>query len=249
MSLKSLMLSEEAYQAPGLSEMGEMYRGANICLVAQGPTGKRDFSQYGSENPDEPWHVWTQNGGWIVHTYSSLGFIMDDIKSPVWDNIKRFTRDEIEHEVRKARFPLITSRAYPEFPALVEFPLKQAMDVLPKVNKSINLNETINYMIALGIMWGVAKMDFWGVDYFNHEERAPIRPDKRACCEYWIGMAAMSGIQIRTYSGSDLMRYNLHHPDTEIEGVYGYEQANLPADVLDKLEIFGGGRAQIKVGV
>jgi hypothetical protein len=243
--------SRTLYKAPSVEELAEKYKGTNVCIVAQGPSGKRDLSQYSDADdpdcPNEPWFIWTQNGGWVTHTYSSLGFIMDDLRCDVWDNIKRFTRGEIEAIVKNAKIPLVTSKSYPEYPALVEFPLKQAMDTLPKINKSLNLNETINYMVACAIMWGVKRLDLWGVDYLT-PEGVPIRPDKRACCELWLGMAAMAGIQIRTYAGSDLLRYGLHHPDTEIEGVYGYQQSGLPENVLDSLELIGAGRAQIKVG-
>ncbi len=122
-----------------------------------------------------------------------------------------------------------------------------AIKTLPRVNDTLNLNETIHYCLALAILWDIKKVDIWGADYYSSEGK-PIRADKRACTEFWIGMAAMAGIQIRTYQGSDLMRYGLHHPDTEIEGLYGYEQGNLSPEVLEQIELIGGGRAVIRAG-
>ncbi len=237
------------YKPPSIEELAAKYKGANVCIVAQGPSAQRDFSAYSDveKTPGEPWYIWSQNGGWKAHATSSLAFIMDDMKSEIWGNNIRFTRAKIEETVCETRIPLITSRAYPEFPALVEFPLQWAMDELPLVNNSLNLNETINYMIALGILFGVKRMDFWGADYYSPDGKS-IRADKRACCEYWIGVAAGRGMIIRTYAGSDLMRYDLHRPAIEIEGIYGYEQDNLPPEILDKLEIDGTGRAKIMVG-
>lgn len=241
--------NEGPYQAPTIDEMGEIYHGANICIVSQGPTAKRDFSQYSDEEntPGEPWYIWTQNGGWVTHSYTSLAFIMDDLRCDVWDNIKRFDRGEIEEVVRNAKFPLITSIAYPEFPALVEFPLDRAIKRFNPVNGNLNLNETISYMIAMAMMWKVKRIDFWGADYCT-EEGKPIRPDKRACCEHWIGRAGESGIQIRITADSDLMRYRLDNSITEIEGVYGYQQNNLPPEVINQLDIDERGRAQIRIG-
>ena len=228
--------------------MEKKYKGANICLVSQGPTAERNFSEYHDEEyPDEPWHIWTQNGGWMTHTYSSLGFMMDDFGSDIWQNVKKWPHDGIQKTVQESRMPIVTARAYPEFPALIEFPLQRAMDELPIVNDSLNLNETITYMVALGIMFGVKRMDFWGADYYSPDGKS-IRADKRACCEYWIGVAVGRGMTIRTYSESDLMRSNLHRPTVEIEGVYGYEQDNLPPEIASQLEIDGTGRARIKVG-
>ena len=236
------------FKTPTIDELAAKYKGANICVVSQGPSARRNFSAYDDEEatPGEPWYVWTQNGGWKSHLTTSLAFVMDDFKSDIWGANRRFTREEMENTVLDARIPIVTSRAYPEFPAFVEFPLQWAIDTLPMVNKSLNLNETINYMIALGILFKVKRMDFWGADYYSPDGKS-IRADKRACCEFWLGMAAMSGIIIRTYSGSDLMRYDIHRPDIEIEGVYGYEQGNLPPDIFSQLEIDETGRAKIKV--
>ncbi|HEC61559.1 MAG TPA: hypothetical protein ENI27_04825 [bacterium] len=242
-------MSSKAYQPPTIEELAEKYKGANICLVAQGPTARRDFSAYSDVErcPGEPFYVWTQNAGWINHPTSSLGFVMDDIKSEIWDVNKRYTREQVESMVREAGIPLITSIAHPEFPPLVEFPLIKAMETLPKVNDSLNLNETINYMIALGIMFKVKRMDFWGADYYSPDGKS-IRADKRACCEFWIGMAAMAGIEIRTYVDSDLMRYHLHRPDIEMEGVYGYESDKMPVEILNVLDLDGKGGAKIRIG-
>ena len=243
------MSSNGAYKAPSIDELGEIYRGANICLVSQGPTAKRDFSQYSDDEntPGEPWHIWTQNGGWVTHRYTCLAFIMDDLRCDVWDNIKRFDRSEIEEVVRNVQFPLITSRAYPEFPALVEFPLDRAIKRFNPVNGCLNFNETINYMIAMAMMWKVKRIDFWGADYCT-EEGVPIRPDKRASCEGWINRAAESGITIRTCADSDLMHYRLDNTETEIEGIYGYQQHNLPPEVMSQLDIDDMGRAKIRIG-
>lgn len=241
-------MSSKPYCPPSLEEMARKYKGANICLVSQGPTAKQNFSEYHDEGyPDEPWYVWTQNGGWMTHSYSSLGFMMDDFGSDIWSNVKGWPITGIQKTVQETRMPIITSGAYPEYPALVEFPLHRAMEALPKVNDSLNLNETINYMIALAIMFEVKRMDFWGADYYSPDGKS-IRADKRACCEFWIGMAAMSGIEIRTYAESDLMRSNLHRPDIEVEGLYGYEQDKLPPEIMDQLDIDATGRAKIRIG-
>ncbi len=237
------------YKPPSIDELAEIYRGANICVAAQGPTARRDFSAYSDveATPGEPWYLWTQNAGWVSHPTSDLGFVMDDLDSDIWDRNKRFTRDEIEKVIRETRIPLITSRAHERLPSLVEFPLDQAMATLHMVNDSLNLNETVNYMIALGILFKVKRMDFWGMDYYSPDGKS-IRADKRACCEFWIGMAAMAGIKIRTYFESDLMRYGIDRPDIEMEGLYGYEQNGLPVEIMNQLDIDEKGRAKIRIG-
>ncbi len=242
-------MSSKAYKPPTIEELAEKYKGANICVVSQGPTAHRNFEKYTSEEvtPGEPWYIWTQNGGWKSHITTSLGFVMDDLHSEIWGQNTRYTKEEIHNVVKDAGIPIITARAYPEFSTLVEFPMEWAWNELPRPNGRINFNETINYMIALGILFKVNRMDFWGADYRSPDGKG-IRADKRACCEFWLGMAAMSGIQIRTYHGSDLLRYPIARPGIEMEGVYGYEQDNLPPEILKMLDLDENGGAKIKVG-
>jgi len=235
--------------APSIETLAEKYAGANICLVAQGPTAHRRFEGYFNEEEasDEKWHIWSQNGGWMSHSYSSLGFIMDDLKGHVWDGLNKYSREDVENTVLAAKCPLIASVAYDEFPMLVEFPLEWAIDSLPQVNKSLNLNETINYMLALAILFQVKRVDIFGADYHD-ENGQSFRPDKRACVEFWIGMAAMAGIEIRTCDQSRVMHYGVHNNEVELEGLYGYVPGRLPDSVMDKIEIVSPGVARIKVG-
>lgn len=242
-------MSSKAYKPPTIKELAAKYKGANICVVSQGPTAHRNFEKYTSDDvtPGEPWYVWTQNGGWVGHITSTLAFVMDDLRSEIWGQNTRYTREDIHKVMKEAKIPLITARSYPEFPTSVEFPMEWAVAELPQPNGRLNFNETINYLVALGILFKVNRMDFWGADY-RSEDGKRIRADKRACCEYWLGVAAGRGIKIRTYHGSDLLRYPIARPGIEVEGLYGYEQDNLPPEILKMLDVDGNGRAKIRVG-
>ena len=164
-----------------LEEIAAQYRGANIAILGNGPTviyrndqggvmGKADFSQY-------PHPLWSINGGWHYHPNSSLGFMMDDVRGP---SIHEHPDPPwyvalVEH----ATIPILTSKAYPDFPALVEFPLADVM----RFFELAYFAESINYMIAFAVMTGVERIEFYGADYMN------ARPQERASTEFWASVS------------------------------------------------------------
>lgn len=164
-----------------LEEIAEQHRGKTIAILGNGPTviykddegaivGKADFSAY--PNP-----IWAINGGWHYHPQATLGFLMDDVKGPATD----------EHPdppwyidlVRVAKIPILTTREYSDFPALVRYPLEDTL----RFFKRAYFAESINYMIAFATMIGVESIDFFGADYIGS------RPQERASVEYWCGTA------------------------------------------------------------
>ena len=164
-----------------LEQIAAEYRGSEIAILGNGPTmiyrndqggvvGKADFSQY-------PHPIWSINGGWHYHPNSRLGFMMDDLKGPALS----------EHPdppwylalTQQATIPILTSKAYPEFPAQVEFPLADVM----RFFELAYFAESINYMIAFAVMIGVERIEFYGADYLNS------RPQERASTEFWAGVA------------------------------------------------------------
>src|SRR3990167_6307474 len=172
-----------------LAELAEEYRGKTIGIAGNGPTvifrddqggvrGKADFSQY-------PHPLWTINGGWHYHPTSALGFLMDDLKGPSID--AHPTPPWYLDLVRNATIPILTSKAYPEFPALLDFPLADVMRFFSIAYYA----ESINYMIAFAVMIGVEKIEFFGADYMNS------RPQERASTEFWCGVAHGMGLTRR----------------------------------------------------
>lgn len=109
--------------------------------------------------------------------------------------------------------PVITSRAHPDYPGLVEFPLQAVVNSM----RYAYFNSTAAYAVAYAIHLGVKKLSLFGLDYTyanaHHAERG------RACVEFWIGMAAARGIQLAIPHTSSLM----DACNTPAERLYGYD--------------------------
>jgi hypothetical protein len=84
-----------------------------------------------------------------------------------------------------------TSRAHPDYPGLVEFPLE---DVINDLGFAY-LNNTAAYAVAYAIHIGVKKISLYGCDFTY--PNAHDAEKGRACVEYWLGFAKARGIQDR----------------------------------------------------
>ncbi len=114
--------------------------------------------------------------------------------------------------MRKHPGPIMTSRAHPDYPGLVEFPLE---DVLNKLGYDY-FNSTAAYAVAYAIYIGVEKISLWGIDYTL--PNAHDAEKGRACVEYWIGRAMALGIQVAIPRRSSLLDALV----PQNERLYGY---------------------------
>jgi hypothetical protein len=109
--------------------------------------------------------------------------------------------------------PVYTSRAYKEYPALVEFPLEAVVNDIGFPY----FNNTAAYAVAYAIHIGVKKITLMGCDYtypnVHHAEKG------RANVEFLLGIAAARGIKISIPKASSLM--DACH--TQQERLYGYD--------------------------
>jgi hypothetical protein len=178
-----------------------------VCLLAKGPT----IQKYpGPEAYDE---VWGLNQLCKSHDLTCL-FVMDDLqlRMPAWDA-------EFPEWLKTYDRPIITSRAYPEWPTAVEFPIRE---VCKKHGWPLGMAmySTVDYMLAYGIHIGVSQMDLYGVDcaHPKREER------ERVSIAMWIGVAMSKGIKVTTQGGSFFHWYT--QPGIAYEhGLYGYAGA------------------------
>lgn len=209
-----------------IEEIAQEHVGQEISIVGNGPTLVRmpdhrsffgrymqsvidrkngvvkDINDYGipptrvMQLNNHPRKLWTVNGGWSYHPESNLGFLMDDHK---------FHRDETHPQagwydnlMKTSTLPIMTSRAYPNYPAMVEYPLKE----IAKMYGTAYFGETIDYMVALAGYFEVKKVYFLGCDYqFN--DRFPA---ERAGTEYWIGRLEERGIECDASPSQNLMK-------------------------------------------
>lgn len=95
--------------------------------------------------------------------------------------------------------PIYTSRAHPDYPGLVEFPLE---DVINNLGYAY-MNNTAAYAVAYAIHIGVKKMSIYGCDYTY--PNAHDAEKGRGCLEFWLGIAAGRGIRIGMPTSTSLM--------------------------------------------
>lgn len=115
--------------------------------------------------------------------------------------------------LKKHPGPVVTSRAHPDYPGLVEFPLQ---DVVRKFNHAY-FNSTAAYAIAYAIHIGVKKISLFGFDFTY--ENAHHAEKGRGCVEFWLGIASAAGIQVVIPKSSSLM----DACNTQAERLYGYD--------------------------
>jgi SAM-dependent methyltransferase len=108
--------------------------------------------------------------------------------------------------------PIMTSRAYPEYPGLIEFPLE---DVINKLGQCY-FNNTAAFAVAWAIYLGVKKISFFGID-FTYPNAAQAEKG-RGSVEFWMGFAAARGIELGMSAQSSLM--DACEPDDQ--KIYGY---------------------------
>jgi SAM-dependent methyltransferase len=117
--------------------------------------------------------------------------------------------------------PVYTSVVRPGYPGLIAFPLQAVLNAGADTGGVPYFNSTTAYAIAYAIHIGVSRISLFGVDYtqpnVHHGERG------RACCEYWLGIAASRGIEVSVPDGSTL----LDACAPERERLYGYDMVDV----------------------
>ena len=125
--------------------------------------------------------------------------------------------------------PVITSRAHPEYPGLVEFPLQ---DVLQKFEVGY-FNSTAAYAIVYAMHIGVKRISLFGVDFTYPNQHDAEKG--RGCVEFWLGMAMARGIKVAVSQRSSL----LDAVASQADRFYGY-------DTVDVVLSTDDGRARVE---
>jgi SAM-dependent methyltransferase len=123
--------------------------------------------------------------------------------------------------LRRHPGPVYTSVVREGYPGLVAYPLEEVLNAGFDSGGVPYFNSTVPYAIAYAIHIGVKRISLFGVDYTqpnaHHGERG------RACCEYWLGIAAARGIEISVPDSSTL----LDACAPERERLYGYDMVDV----------------------
>lgn len=106
--------------------------------------------------------------------------------------------------LKSAPGPIYTSIVRDGYPGLVAFPLEEVLNRKHDSNGGAPyFNSTAAYAIAFAVHIGVKRISLFGLDY-----TLPNRHDAekgRACCEFWLGIAAARGIEITVPDSSSMM--------------------------------------------
>lgn len=132
--------------------------------------------------------------------------------------------------IKTSKIPVVTSRAHPDYPALVEYPLE---DVLNHFGHEY-FNNTAPYAVAMAIHTGLySQISLFGMDFTY--PNAHDAEKGRACVEFWCGQAQARGIKINLPKTTTL----LDACHTRAARLYGYDTVdvifNLQADGTVKL--------------
>ncbi len=123
--------------------------------------------------------------------------------------------------IKTSPVPVVTSRAHPGYPALVEFPLE---DVLNHLGHDY-FNNTAAYAVAFAIHTGATKISLFGMDYTYPNVHDAEKG--RACVEFWLGQAHARGIEIRLPKTTTLM--DSCYP--QASRLYGYDTLDIAFNV------------------
>lgn len=118
--------------------------------------------------------------------------------------------------LKTTRTPVMTSRAHPDYPALIEFPFEDVANALGEVY----WNNTVAYAVCYAIYRGVERLSLFGCDY-TYTNRGKGEAG-RACVEYWLGIASARGIEITTDPRSPLLDSYRCRKDDDVYA-YGYD--------------------------
>lgn len=125
--------------------------------------------------------------------------------------------------IKTSKVPIVTSRAHPDYPALVEFPLQ---DVLNHLGHDY-FNTTAPYAIAFAIHTGVKIISVFGMDFTYPNVHDAEKG--RACVEFWLGQAHARGIKINLPKTTTLM--DSMYP--RASRLYGYDCVDVDFDIQE----------------
>ena len=130
--------------------------------------------------------------------------------------------------MKTSKTPIVTSRAHPDYQALVEYPLEAVLNKLGHCY----FNNTTPYAIAYAIFKGATIISIFGMDYtYANQHKAE---KGRACVEFWLRCALDHGIKLNLPSTSTIMDNNL----PQSARMYGYDTLDVKFEIVgDELKL------------
>lgn len=143
---------------------------------------------------------------WVINSYGDVlacdrVFHMDDVRV---QEIRAAAKPESNIAamlkwLKTHPGPIMTSRAHPDYPGLVEFPLEDVVNDCPNGY----FNSTAAYAVAYAVFLGVEKISMYGCDFTYPNSHDAEKG--RACVEFWLGICVARGIKVSMPKRSSLM--------------------------------------------
>lgn len=159
--------------------------------------------------------VWTINGSTPLITHHRA-FVMDDVKHILTDQAALTGKEERKVAQGILKWlpdhpgPVYSTTAYPEWPALVEYPMGA---VLEAIGGAPYLTNSVAYAVAFALMLNkqdgrvCSTISLFGCD-FNYPGQTAFEPG-RGSVEFLLGMACARGINIELPDSTTLMDGNV----------------------------------------
>jgi len=188
----------------------------SVAIVALG----NSFNEYilakiRSEKFDEVWTINAMSSA----IYHDKCFMMDPpsrfLDTP---NAGKQTNAMADRLQAKLGIPIFSCCLDERCPDVVEYPLQK---VIQKTGYAY-LNNTVAYAFAYAVAQEVSDMHLYGID-FTHKA-VNFAEAGRACCEFWLAIAATKGIKLHIAHSSSLLDMNV--PDDQ--KLYGYHRLDDP---------------------
>ncbi len=183
-----------------------------VAILANGDTVK-NYTKRKSHLPRKYDQVWglNQQATWEGSEMDRC-FVMDDLKL----RMPFYAGYEFCDWLKSYEKPIITSKAYPEWPTSEDYPIEEIAKYFG-LPLGVCMYSTPDYMIALAIYEGATHIDLFGVDMADSRGQLEMR----CSTAMWIGAAQARGVLVRTFIGSYFQFFT--NPGMVMESaLYGY---------------------------
>jgi hypothetical protein len=192
----------------------------HVCIIGLGPSASTylDLVKRFGDRRAYADEVWAINGMGSVLSCDRV-FHMDDLQ--VQEGRARLNPTgniaAMVNWLKRHPGPVYTSVVRPGYPGLVAFPLEDVLNGNYDKAGAPYFNNTAAYAIAFAIHIGVKRISLYGIDFTY--PNAHQAEQGRACCEYWLGVAASRGIVVTIPESTTLL--DACAPDRD--RLYGYD--------------------------
>ena len=191
-----------------------------LAILANGESVSNFVNNPLRQKFDQVWGL-NQQATWKGIKLDKL-FVMDDLKL----RMPFYSGYDFVNWLKDYKQPIITSRAYDEWPTSVDYPIKEVCHYFG-VPAGMAMYSTVDYMIALAVMEGAIELHLFGVDMVDKTMH-----EMRIGTAHWIGVAHGRGVLVKTYFGS-MFQY-ITNPGHCMEcGMYGYAKMPRIEDLVN----------------